>query len=63
MGLAFALYPRAVTPEVTGTINHCAARAGNYSPRNLDQCVGACISCDRGTTITCTTACRLRGAL
>lgn len=64
MGLVFALYPRAPTPDVvTGSINQCSARTGNYSPRMLDQCVNACISCDRGTITTCTTACRLKGAL
>lgn len=63
MGVVFAFYPRSSPAEVTGSINFCTARSGNYSPLNLDQCVNACISCDHGTMVTCSTACRLKGAL
>lgn len=53
-----ALFGRRPAAEVTGTVNSCPARPGN--PKTLDQCVSACLSCDHGTVVTCTTACRLK---
>jgi hypothetical protein len=54
------------TPEddVTGSIhNKCATELfASYNPKKLDQCVAACIKCDRGTTTTCSTSCTLKGA-
>ncbi len=50
--------------DTTGSIDNCPVRlAKNYNPRNLDQCVSACRSCDHGTVTTCTTSCRLKGAI
>ena len=34
----------------------------NYNPKNMNQCVAACIACEKGLTTTCTTACTLKGA-
>jgi hypothetical protein len=50
--------------DVTGSIhNKCAANLYQpYNPKALDQCVAACIRCDRGTTTTCSTSCTLKGA-
>jgi hypothetical protein len=50
--------------EATGAINvRCAEKLYSpYNPKNLEQCIAACKSCERGTTATCTTSCRLRGA-
>ncbi len=50
--------------DITGsTANACPLRLySTYNPRDLNQCVNACRSCDRGTTVTCTTACTLHGA-
>jgi len=50
--------------DVTGSIhNKCAADLYHpYNPKALDQCVAACIKCDRGTTTTCSTSCTLKGA-
>jgi hypothetical protein len=33
-----------------------------YNPKVFDQCVAVCKQCERGVTVTCTTACKLRGA-
>jgi hypothetical protein len=33
-----------------------------YDDKIFDQCVAACIKCEKGVTTTCATACRLRGA-
>jgi hypothetical protein len=47
--------------DVTGTVRGPACvRAAN--PRDLQQCVAACVSCDKGTLVTCNTSCKLRGA-
>jgi hypothetical protein len=40
----------------------CSARRPPYDARNLKQCVDACIACDAGTAVTCTTSCTLKGA-
>lgn len=53
-----SLYARRPAAEVTGTVNSCPARLG---PQTRDQCVSTCLSCDHGTVVTCTTACRLKG--
>ena len=55
------------TPEsnhdVTGSIENCARKLySQYNPKDMKQCVGACIACDRGVTTTCSTACTLKGA-
>ena len=56
----------ACTPDnndVTGSISSCARKLYSaYNPKDLKQCVGACIACDRGVTTTCSTACTLKGA-
>jgi len=49
--------------ETTGSVNKCAtALFPSYNPKRLDQCVAACITCDHGTTTTCSTSCTLKGA-
>ena len=49
--------------DITGSTNACPVRLDSlYNPRNLDQCVNACKSCDHGTMVTCTTSCTLKGA-
>ena len=56
----------ACTPEkndVTGAIDPCAKKLYSpYNPKLMKQCVAVCITCERGTTTTCTTACTLKGA-
>jgi hypothetical protein len=49
--------------DVTGSVNACTAKLySSFNPKDIKQCVGACTNCDRGTTITCTTSCTLKGA-
>ena len=50
--------------DVTGsTSNTCASGLfPAYNPKNLNQCLAVCSKCGRGTTITCSTSCKLRGA-
>ncbi len=49
--------------DVTGSIETCARKLySTYNPKNMKQCVGACIACERGVTTTCSTACTLKGA-
>jgi hypothetical protein len=50
--------------EVTGSIHsRCAADLyGSYNPKVMDQCVAVCIKCDRGSRVTCSTSCTLKGA-
>jgi hypothetical protein len=39
-----------------------AQRYTNYDARQLSQCVDVCMACMRGTTVTCNTSCKLKGA-
>jgi hypothetical protein len=49
--------------DVTGSIGICARQLYSpYNPKDMKQCVGACIACERGVTTTCTTSCMLKGA-
>jgi hypothetical protein len=49
--------------ESSGGSDECARTAvPNYNPKVFDQCVAACKQCEHGVTVTCTTACKLRGA-
>jgi hypothetical protein len=55
----------ACTPEndVTGSIGSCARQLySSYNPKDMNQCVGVCLRCERGVTTTCTTSCTLKGA-
>lgn len=50
-------------PEVTGSTNKCATDLyPSFNAKIMDQCVGACIKCDRGNVTTCSTSCTLKGA-
>lgn len=50
--------------DMTAETRACAARLySNYSPKSLDQCVAVCIACKNGVTTTCSTACKLKGAM
>lgn len=50
--------------DVTGsTSNSCAINLfPGYNPKDLNQCTAVCSKCGRGTTVTCSTSCKLRGA-
>ncbi|PIT01636.1 hypothetical protein TSA1_13275 [Bradyrhizobium nitroreducens] len=63
--IIFALMTAACDQEqdITGsTTPVCPLRNYSYNPRDMNQCVSACKSCDHGTTVTCTTSCTLKGA-
>jgi len=48
-------------PTPTGSISKCVAESfPSYNPRDKDQCIAACIKCERGVTTTCATACSLK---
>ena len=55
----------ACTPDndVTGSIGTCVRKLySSFNPKDMKQCVGACIACERGVTTTCSTSCTLKGA-
>jgi hypothetical protein len=50
-------------PGPPGPNDACARNVfPSYNPKVFDQCVAVCKQCERGVTVTCTTACKLRGA-
>jgi hypothetical protein len=61
---AVALISCSPEDEVTGSIHdRCAADLyGSYNPKVMNQCVAVCIKCDRGSMVTCSTSCTLKGA-
>jgi hypothetical protein len=49
--------------DVTGSIGSCAKQLySSYNPKDMKQCVAACIACENGVTTTCSTSCMLKGA-
>ena len=49
--------------DVTGSIGSCASKLYSpYNPKDMKQCVAACIACERGVVTTCSTSCTLKGA-
>ncbi|MBR0839699.1 hypothetical protein JQ607_05775 [Bradyrhizobium liaoningense] len=62
--IMFALMTAACDQEqdITGSTPACPMRNYSYNPRDMNQCVNACKSCDHGTTVTCATSCSLKGA-
>ena len=48
--------------DVTGSIGCANKLYTPYNPKDMKQCVAACIACDRGVVTTCTTSCTLKGA-
>jgi hypothetical protein len=50
-------------PEYTVEQRMCIAQHyGKYDRKDLNQCVAVCKDCMNGTTTTCTTSCKLKGA-
>jgi hypothetical protein len=61
--LAFLLASCTPEGEVTGTTKKCATDLfASYNPKDLKQCVAACVKCENGVTTTCATSCTLKGA-
>jgi len=48
--------------EVTGSIDCANKLYTPYNPKDMNQCVAACIACERGVVTTCSTSCTLKGA-
>lgn len=64
VGVAFMVRPMVVV-ETTGSVvgGRCTASLpANFSPRVYEHCFAACMSCEHGTPVTCSTSCKLRGA-
>ena len=61
---AIAMVSCSPEDDVTNSIHHrCATDLyASYNPKVLDQCVTACIKCDHGNRVTCSTSCTLKGA-
>ncbi len=62
--LAFGLAACDSETETSDAVKQCTTGAtGSPRPREFDQCVRACKVCENGNTLTCSTSCRLRGAM
>ena len=48
--------------DVTGSIECARKLYTPFNPKDMKQCVAACIACDHGVTTTCSTSCTLKGA-
>jgi hypothetical protein len=47
----------------TGSVSQCATSLfPTYNPKDKDQCIAACMKCERGVMTTCATSCSLKGA-
>jgi hypothetical protein len=63
IAVALAVASCSKEPEYTGEQRACIAQHyGKYDPKDLNQCVAICKACMNGTTTTCTTSCKLKGA-
>ena len=62
IGLAMLLSLAACSdPAPTGSVAKCmATNFPSYNPNNREQCIAACIKCEKGVTTTCATACSLK---
>jgi hypothetical protein len=54
----------ACSPDPTAeSIARCvAANFPSHNAKDREQCIAACIKCERGVTTTCATSCSLKGA-
>jgi hypothetical protein len=57
-GLTAGCWPEAEKPLSQCVTNNFPA----YNPKDKEQCIAACIKCDRGVVTTCATSCSLKGA-
>jgi hypothetical protein len=62
--IGLTLSMAACSPDPTAdSISKCVAtNFPSYNPKNREQCIAACIKCERGVTTTCATSCSLKGA-
>ena len=60
---AISLIGCSEAPVYTEQQQACIAQLyASYDAGKLEQCVNVCKSCMRGTTTTCNTSCKLKGA-
>jgi hypothetical protein len=63
VAVALAVASCSKEPEYAGEQRVCIAQHySKYDPKDLNQCVAVCKDCMNGTTTTCTTSCKLKGA-
>jgi hypothetical protein len=64
IGLATLLLMAGCSPDpAPSSIAQCvAANFPSHNPKDKEQCIAACIKCEKGVTTTCATACYLKGA-
>jgi hypothetical protein len=46
----------------TKSLQCAKQRYADFNPKNMQQCVDVCITCERGNVTTCSTSCTLKGA-
>jgi hypothetical protein len=57
-----ALLDGCLLSDPTTSVTKCVTEHfPSYNPKDRDQCIAACIKCERGVTTTCATACSLKG--
>jgi len=63
IALAIVVVSCSPKSDVTGITNKCATNLfPSYNPKDLNQCVDACIKCENGVTTTCSISCTLKEA-
>lgn len=64
IGLAALLLMAGCSSEPTpNSIAKCvASNFPSHNAKNKEQCIAACIKCEKGVTTTCATSCYLKGA-
>jgi hypothetical protein len=58
--MLFAAPSCSKSDDATGSTDSCSTA---YNLKVFDQCVAACLKCQHGVTTTCTTSCKLKGAI
>ncbi len=64
IGLVALLTMAGCSSEPTpNSIAQCvASNFPSHNAKNKEQCIAACIKCEKGVTTTCATSCYLKGA-
>jgi hypothetical protein len=50
------------TPSADSISKCIASNFPSYNSKDREQCIAACIKCEKGVTTTCATSCSLKGA-
>lgn len=64
IGLVALLPTAACSPDpAADSVSRClASNFPSYNGKDREQCIAACIKCEKGVTTTCATSCSLKGA-